>query len=386
VPAKYKVVVIDDEEIVLDSCREILAGEEYEIATAPDASTGLKVVREYQPALVLVDLKMPGMSGFELLEAIRQLDPRMVSIVITGYATVESAVEAMKKGAYDFLPKPFSPDELRLIVRRGIEKHKLVLETIALRHEKEMLRRNFAAVVSHELKAPLAALQQQLYALSHELAGTLTEQQRARLERMKTRLDDLLKMIHTWLRVITVDITRIRDSFQPVLLRTVLAKAVESVQPFSVRQDVAIDVVCPVPELKVNGDEGTLVEAVTNLLSNAIKFSHPGSRVVARAQPSNQHVAISVTDSGVGIAEEELPFLFNGFRGQKAPDGERGAGLGLAITRRIVEAHGGTITVQSALGKGSTFIILLPACGPVASEHSHTELEVLAGSTKGGVV
>ena len=120
---------------------------------------GLDLIQEFHPDLVFVDLKMPGLSGLEVIEKIHEYDPTIVTIVITGYATVSSAVEAMKQGAYDFLPKPFTPDELRLIAQRGVEKRKLVLETIALRREKELLRENFAAIVSHELKSPLGAVQ-----------------------------------------------------------------------------------------------------------------------------------------------------------------------------------------------------------------------------------
>ena len=178
---KYRILIIDDEEIVLDSCTEILGDSDYELATARDGTQGVRRVQEFQPDLVFVDLKMPGMSGLEVLEQIHAIDPTIVTIVITGYATVSSAVEAMKQGAYDFLPKPFTPDEFRLITHRGLEKRQLVLDTIALRREKEMLRENFAAIVSHELKSPLGAVQQNLYTLVKELSDTVTDDQRRRL-------------------------------------------------------------------------------------------------------------------------------------------------------------------------------------------------------------
>ena len=116
-----KILIIDDEEIVRDSCIQILAKKNYEIATAQNGEEGLKSLEGFQPDLVLVDLKMPGLSGYEVLEKIREYDPSIVTIVITGFATVDAAVESMKKGTYDFLPKPFKPDELRLIVQRGLE-------------------------------------------------------------------------------------------------------------------------------------------------------------------------------------------------------------------------------------------------------------------------
>ncbi|MEE9189044.1 MAG: response regulator [Anaerolineales bacterium] len=126
-----KILIIDDEEIVLDSCTQILASGDFDLRTAENGSLGVSLIEESHPDLVFVDLKMPGISGFEVLEKIQEIDPTIVTIVITGFATIGSAVEAMQRGAFDFLPKPFTPDELRLITRRGLEKRKLVTETQA---------------------------------------------------------------------------------------------------------------------------------------------------------------------------------------------------------------------------------------------------------------
>ena len=134
--SKSRILIIDDEEVVLDSCSQILEGGNYEIATSLDGTSGLKLAGKFKPDLAFVDLKMPGLSGFDVLEKLHDIDPTIVTIVITGYATINSAVEAMKKGAYDFLPKPFTPDEFRIITQRGLEKRSLILETIALRREK----------------------------------------------------------------------------------------------------------------------------------------------------------------------------------------------------------------------------------------------------------
>ena len=156
--SEARILIIDDEEIVRDSCVQILAKRNYQVSTAQNGEEGLEMLAEFKPDLALVDLKMPGISGYEVLDRIHDYDPTIVTVVITGYATVDSAVEAMKKGTFDFLPKPFKPDELRLIVQRSLERRKLILETIALRKEKEMLREQFAAIVSHELKSPLSAV------------------------------------------------------------------------------------------------------------------------------------------------------------------------------------------------------------------------------------
>src|SRR3970282_588746 len=193
--AGARVLIIDDEEIVLDVCREILEGDNYTVATPPDGAQGLSLAEEFGPDVVFVDLKMPGLSGFEVLERIRTIDPSVVTIVITGYATLSSAVEAMQKGAYDFLPKPFTPDEFRLVTRRGLEKRRLQREALRLRREGDLLREQFASIVSHELKAPLSAVQQHLMLLTHELDGTLGDAQQKRLERLQGRGADLLALI-----------------------------------------------------------------------------------------------------------------------------------------------------------------------------------------------
>jgi signal transduction histidine kinase len=362
--AKSKVLIIDDEEVVLDSCTQILEGGPYYAATAMDGTFGLELVREFHPDIVFVDLKMPGISGFEVLEKITEFDPTIVAVVITGYATVDSAVEAIKKGAYDFLPKPFTPDEFRVITQRGLERRRLVLETTALRHEREMLREHFAAIVSHELKAPLGAIQQNLFVHEHELADTLSEEQANRIKRMKGSIDNLLKLIHTWLRVITTDIKALQEQFEPITLSGVISQAVESVESHATRKDIDIDISIDEELKMINGDEVTLREAIVNLVNNAIKYSQMGTKIHVNAKQEDDEIVISVKDRGVGIAEDDLPHIFGDFYvGKSAPEAERGSGLGLGITRRIIEAHGGSMSVESALEKGSTFKFRLPVIG-----------------------
>ncbi|HEY6102231.1 MAG TPA: hybrid sensor histidine kinase/response regulator [bacterium] len=356
-----RVLIIDDEEVVLDACTQILGNKEYCVSTAADGSAGLDRLQEFHPDLVFVDLKMPGLSGFEVLERIRAIDPGIVSIVITGYGTLSSAVEAMQKGAYDFLPKPFTPDEFRLVTARGLEKRRLQREALALRRERDLLREQFASIVSHELKAPLSAVQQHLMVLAHDLGGILSETQRQRLDRLQGRIADLLALISTWVRAISTDMEGLRASFHPIEIAGVVGKALDSVGVLAGRKDITVETVLPHLSPFVNGDAGTLGEAVVNLLSNAIKYSRAGSRVVLTAATTGGSVGITVRDFGVGIPADEIPLISGGlYRGRSGTAGETGSGLGLAITRRIVEAHGGTLTVESTVGEGSTFTITLP--------------------------
>ena len=357
---KPKILIIDDEEVVLDSCKQILKGSGYQLEIANDGMRGVELVREYQPDLVFVDLKMPGISGFEVLEKVREIDATIVKVVITGFATVSSAVDAMKKGAYDFLPKPFTPDEFRMIARRGIERRKLVLETIALRREKELLREQFASIVSHELKAPLGAVQQNLFALDFELEETLTGEQKAKMERIKIRIDELLKLINSWLRVISVDINKLKDGFTQVSITEPISNALESIESLAARKN--IEIVSSISDQlpPILGDVLSLSEVFVNIMGNSIKYSPDGTRVTLNAEVQGQNLVISIKDGGIGISQDDLPHIFDGFYRGKSGQAMAGHGIGLAVARQIVDAHNGSISVTSELGKGTTFMVSLP--------------------------
>ncbi len=356
-----RILLIDDEPIVVDSCLAILEDSEHEVAFASSGAAGLDMARAFEPDLVFVDLKMPGMSGLEVLEALRSQDPTIVCIVFTGFATIAAAVEAMQHGAYDFLAKPFTPDDFRSMIRRGLTQRDLLVERAALLREREALRENFAAIVSHELRSPLAAVQQNLFVTIAELDEVVSEDQKRRLERMSNRIGELLALVNRWLRGFSTDVAPLRESFRPVAISGPVANAVESAQTEAVRK--AIEIVSQVdPSAVVLGDGGALTEAVLNVVGNAVKYSRQGGRVSVSAVHRDGKVAISVADSGVGIPAADLPWIFDAFyRGQAGASGVAGVGIGLALTRRIVEAHGGCITAASDPGRGSVFVIELPA-------------------------
>jgi signal transduction histidine kinase len=359
---RYTILIIDDEEVVRDSCTHILAKGNFRIHTAEDGDRGLKMTEEFKPDLVFVDLKMPGLSGLEVLERINRFDPTIVTIVITGYATIISAVDAMKRGAYDFLPKPFSADEFRLITRRAVEKRKLLLDAITLRHEKEMLRENFTSIVSHELKSPLLAVQQNLYVILDGMVGELNPTQREMMERVKNRVDSLLRLINTWADMTSIDVSELKKRFKPLDIPSLVSKAVEVLQAQAVANNVTLVTDCARSVEPVNGDEGTLLEVFMNIIGNAIKFSERDNSVSIKIEGGDGELHVSVSDKGVGIQKEDIPFVFDDFyRGKvQARGAEMGSGLGLAISKRIINAHGGSITVESEPGKGSTFTVVLP--------------------------
>ena len=145
-PNKAQILVIDDEQIMRDGCSRILSKDGWSVICAENGNQGLEEIKGHPQNVdvILLDLMMPGMSGMDVLDHIRTFDPNLLVIVITGYATVESAVEAMKKGAYDFIPKPFTPDQLRIVVRRALERRSLQKEADFLRREREKSLRDIA--------------------------------------------------------------------------------------------------------------------------------------------------------------------------------------------------------------------------------------------------
>ncbi|MBM3311288.1 MAG: response regulator, partial [Candidatus Aminicenantes bacterium] len=274
------VLVIDDEESMRDSCAQILARMGCRVETAADGEAGLRRAGEARPDAVIVDLKMPGMGGLEVLDAVRTLDPQVVTIVITGYATVDAAVEAMKKGAYDFLPKPFTPDELRLIIGRALERRHLVLEAERLRREKKLLEDNVITLVSHQLRSPLVAVQQYFEVLLAGMAGGLEEKPRAMIRKASERLTGLMNLINDWLDLAKIDKGGLVGKLRPVALRPLLEKQVEFLTPVASEHGLVLawgECLENIPPAW--GDPASLEQVFSNLLHNAIVYNRPGGRV-----------------------------------------------------------------------------------------------------------
>jgi len=364
-PEGSTILVIDDEDIICDSCRQVLMREGYKVGIAKDGSTGLQKVREMKPDLALVDLKMPGISGMEVLEKIRAIDANIITVVITGYATVESAVEAMKRGAYDFIPKPFTPDELRIITKRGLERRKLAIESATLREEKEKMKKNFITMVSHELKTPLVAIQQYFEVILGGTAGKVTTEQREMIVRASARINGLLILINDWLNMARIEASKLVEKFEPLNIATILHETMESMQLLAKDKNISLQIDLPDNLPMIQGDKETLREVFTNLIGNGIRYNRDNGAVNIRVEEEDAYLVVKVSDTGIGIPKEHLPFIFDEFYRVKSKEtqGITGTGLGLSIVKRIVEAHSGYIKVESEPGKGSSFSVLLPKIG-----------------------
>jgi two-component system phosphate regulon sensor histidine kinase PhoR len=486
------ILVIDDEQIMRDGCSRILSRDGWSVICAENGSQGLEEIksRPEQMDVILLDLMMPGMSGMEVLDHIRTLDPNLLVIVITGYATVESAVEAMKKGAYDFIPKPFTPDQLRIVVRRALERRTLQKETEFLRKEREKslrdiatekskiktiincmgdgvlvcdrdscivlsnpaasrmlmapetcllgnflsqcnlpyelskiieeslqakdmsyasvsqelsvgesgeiflrahtapvrndigetmgsvtvlqdishlkeldkMKSEFIAMVTHELRAPIAAVEQQLTVILNRMAGDVTEKQEQLLSRAKQRTNGLLDLIKDLLDLSKIEAGKMVQYKEPLLLQEVIQRVVDLMRAEAENKKIDLQFSTPPKASLINADRNSMEGIFTNLISNAIKYTPEGGKVWVALGEEGGFVKATVSDTGIGIKKENLPRIFDKFYRVKTTETRQiiGTGLGLSIVKSIVDAHLGSISVESEEGNGTTFTVLLP--------------------------
>ncbi len=378
------VVVIDDDHAMRLSCEKILLRMGFHVESFDNGALGLDAVTRLKPSLVVVDLKMPGLGGMEVIARVHAIDADIVIVVITGYATIDTAVEAMRNGAYDFLPKPFMPDALRLIVNRGLERRRLALESHRHEQEREMLKRRLVTFVSHQLQTPLVAIHQYLDVLRHVGCEEAVDPQRLEwINRGLRRTEDMQRLIRNWLALSKVESQCLAVRRERVDLKCVISDLLETYGKLASADRITLESRLPEDACCVSGDPDCICALIDNLVTNAIKYNRPGGRVTVSGERFGAEVTIRVSDTGVGIAGDLLPRLFEEFFRVEPTAGDSppaesgrlkrtGSGLGLPICRRIATELGGSIGVESTLGVGSTFWVRLPACRGVLKDLSAT--------------
>jgi signal transduction histidine kinase len=356
-----RVIVIDDDDVMLLSCRRVLEHDGYEVETFDNGQEGIARIQEARPQLLLVDLKMPEFDGLQVIARVRAIDPELVIAVITGYATIATAVDAMKAGAYDFLPKPFTPDELRLVVTRGCERWRLAQESRRLRQEKDAAERRIFTFLSHQLKSPLASAKQCLDVLAFTSGPELAPDVAGWIERARARLDQMVSMIDDWLTLARAERGAGTAGDSSTDLAAVVHDVLDAAAAHAEHAGVTLgaDLAQGIPP--VRGDAVSVATVISNLVTNAIKYNRRGGRVTVRAARRDGAARLEVTDTGLGIPAGSLPRIFDEFyRAGGEASGIPGTGLGLAICRRIAHDLGGGIEVASTEGAGSTFTVTLP--------------------------
>ena len=360
---KKKIFVIDDDPVMRLSCYKILDKDGFYVETYEDGEQGLARIKIEKPDILVVDLKMPKIGGLEVIARVHKIDPEICIIVITGYATIGTAVEAMKTGAYDFLPKPFTPDELRLIVTRGLERSELTKQSRRLKQDKENLERRFITFVSHQLQSPLVAVQQYLDIIQH--LGDCENRQQLQDEWIKrsiARIKELLLIVRDWLTISKIESGQFIDNKSSVFLSNILNELMKSYEPMAMKKNIRF-----ISEISDNlssiySHERCLKMLFSNLIVNAIKYNKPSGYIKVTTSENTEEVIIKVEDNGIGIAKDKIEFIFEEFYRIKDEQTRNipGTGLGLPICKKIAKESGGGITAESELQKGTVFTVKLP--------------------------
>ncbi len=334
----------------------------FRVETAATGEEAVTAIAAGPPDILLLDYKLPDITGLDVLRRTANASPEMLTVMITAYASIETAIAATRQGAYDFLTKPFTPDDLKHAVRKAAGAILLARRAKALEAEKKQVRFEFIRVLGHELKAPLNAVAGALFILRDRTLGEdigpygeVVNRSLLRLEQMKKLISDLLEMTR-------LESGKKERTLEEVDLVGAAKEAAELASWEAGSRRIALRIDGP-ESLVVRADRGEIAMIFNNLVSNAVKYNHEGGRVEIVLSRKGPETAISVSDTGIGISPEGREKLFGEFvrLKDKRTRNVLGSGLGLSILKRLVELYDGRIEVESEPDRGSTFTVCLPA-------------------------
>ncbi len=350
---KYRVRVDAVDVDVTYSYSHFANGEEFLDSTAAG--------NEYD--LLLLDLKLPGMSGMDILAELSRQGSTITTIMITAYATFDTAVQSTKLGAFDFLAKPFSPEELRYSARKATEQIITSREARRLAEEQRQVRFNFISVLSHELKAPLNAIEGYLKILQSDESP----ERRQMIDRSLLRLDGMRKLIFDLLDLTRIESGQKARQFAQVDVRAIARRTIDLFAGEATERGIKITMRAPRP-VEMAADPSEVEIVLDNLVSNAVKYNRDGGSVTVSLKREDDAVRLEVADTGIGMTPEESAKLFNEFVRIKNEDTIKvlGSGLGLSTVRKLAQMYGGDASVNSERGSGSIFTVTLRDAAPDA--------------------
>jgi signal transduction histidine kinase len=356
-------------------CRVL--GSQFDVTAVADGQAALEAAQHNEFDLVLTDVMMPGLDGFRLLQALRdnEATARTPVILLSARAGEEASSEGLEAGADDYIVKPFSARELlarvgtQVKVRRlGRTLEELLARERAARADADAASRakdEFLAMLGHELRNPLAPI---LTAL--QLLKLRDDQSTKELTIIERQVRHLIRLVDDLLDISRITRGKVELRRDRLKLADIVAKAIEMVSPLLESRRHYVTVSIPKRGMQLEGDEARLIQVFTNLLTNAAKYTPPSGRIALSASRDGHEIVVQVKDSGIGISPELLPNVFDLFtQGTRSIDrADGGLGLGLAIVHSLVRLHGGSVAaISEGAGRGSEFVVRLPASEPGVS-------------------
>ena len=352
---KPSLLIVDDERGPAESLRMIFKPT-YDVHVANSGPEALDIVHTSPVDVVTLDLRMPIMSGVEVMEQIKQHDPDIEVIIVTGYSSVDSAVHALRFGVFDYVSKPFDVPQISDLVRRAVERRHTTLKN---RRAKE----DFLANVSHELRTPLNAILGYSAILSEELEPTLTEDQRLALRRLQSNSYDLFTLVENVLLLNEFDQGTPEVVLEPFDLSQAIEMALQKFGPVATEKGLSLDhEAADDGELTIVSDREKVERILWALLDNAIKFTDSGGVRVAWSRRDVDTVRVDVVDTGIGMHQPESSVALQGLHQVDASPRRRhrGLGLGFRVTTRLLDLLGGSVDVASRAGCGTRVSFTLP--------------------------
>jgi len=363
---RASLLIVDDERGPAESLRMIFKPS-YNVYTATGGQQAMEILQSTPIDVVTLDLRMPAMSGVEVMERIKAFDSDIEVIVVTGYSSLDSAIKGLRQGVFDYISKPFDVPQISDLVRRAVARRRANLRA-------RRMKEDFLANLSHELRTPLSAIIGYSAILAEELQRVVDADQRMALERIQVNSIELLNLVEGVLLLNALDAGEIALNIRPFNLGDTVARAVEKFQPLANEKGLLLRTELATGALSAISDEEKVERVLWALLDNAVKFTAAGSVSVAvRRAPQAGAVEIEVSDTGIGMQREEIVRALEGLSQADASARRRfrGLGLGLRIATRLIELLGGDLRVRSEASLGTQFIVTIPARAAATNSQLH---------------
>jgi signal transduction histidine kinase len=353
---KPHILIVDDEMGPRESLKMIL-NPYYTVHVAERGGQAVDFLNKFPVDLVTLDLKMPGFTGINVLEKVKQHDPDIEAIIITGYGSLDTAIEGLRLGAFDYISKPFDVNHILSLVRRGIERR-------GAKTKLRQVRSDFLSNVSHELRTPLSVVVGFVYLLLNQVIGKLSEEQQKVLETVYRNSEELLELIDNvlWMTSLSSgDTSPILEKFDA---REIVDEAVKRYQRTIGEKNLRLIIDIPEGGASIISDRSKVERIFQNIFNNAVKFTSVGEiRVKARVSADRGILDLEVSDTGIGIEKSKMDSVFEPFQqvDNSIHRSFSGLGLGLTVARRMAELIGGAIQVKSEPGLGTTVLMRFPS-------------------------
>jgi two-component system, sensor histidine kinase and response regulator len=368
---KLNILVVDDEPGIRSGISRILRNFTvdypfmdnsigFDVIEAGTGEEAIEILNDTKADIILLDNKLPGMSGVEVLEHITKGNCNCLVVMITSYASLDVAIKATKNGAFDFVPKPFTPQELKSSLE-NITKH-LFLKRMTKKMHKEgkQVRFQFLSVLSHEMKAPLNAVEGYLDMMKEKKNGNNIDDYDDMIDRSLVRIQGMRNLIMDMLDLTRIESGKKKREMKLENLTDVVKNAIDTMIPYSIQRDVKIHFEHKGNlEMIIDADEMGII--FNNLISNAIKYNKEHGDVYCRLFGEDDKIVIEVEDTGIGMTSADISKLFKEFVRIKSSKTRHisGSGLGLSIVKKLVKLYNGKIAVESVPEKGTTFKIVI---------------------------